>query len=54
VVAGYGLVKKRDLTGSVASIKGSEITKSAVSSPEQGLQALKIDCSPLVFIIRNS
>ncbi len=38
VVVGYGQVKKRDLTGTVASIKGTEITKSAVSSLEQGLQ----------------
>jgi hypothetical protein len=38
VVVGYGLVRKRDLTGTVASIKGAEITKSAVSSLEQGLQ----------------
>lgn len=38
VVVGYGLVRKRDLTGTVASIKGAEITKSAVNSLEQGLQ----------------
>ncbi|GAA0562528.1 SusC/RagA family TonB-linked outer membrane protein [Chitinophaga japonensis] len=38
VVVGYGMVRKRDLTGTVASVKGAEITKSAVSSLEQGLQ----------------
>lgn len=38
VVIGYGTVKKRDLTGTVSTVKGSELTRSAVSSLEQGLQ----------------
>ena len=39
VVVGYGTVKKRDLTGSVSSIKSSEITKTASNNPLQSLQA---------------
>ncbi|MRG45138.1 SusC/RagA family TonB-linked outer membrane protein [Chitinophaga sp. SYP-B3965] len=38
VVIGYGVVRKRDLTGTVASIKGDQLSKSAVNSLEQGLQ----------------
>ncbi|SIN69753.1 SusC/RagA family TonB-linked outer membrane protein [Chitinophaga niabensis] len=38
VVIGYGIVRKRDLTGTVASIKGDQLSKSAVNSLEQGLQ----------------
>ncbi|MCH5597788.1 SusC/RagA family TonB-linked outer membrane protein [Niabella ginsengisoli] len=38
VVIGYGAVKKRDLTGSVVSIKGGEATKVPVSSPIEALQ----------------
>lgn len=38
VVIGYGTVKKRDLTGTVSTVKGAELTKSAVNSLEQGLQ----------------
>ena len=38
VVIGYGAVKKRDLTGAVVSIKGSEATKVPVSSPIEALQ----------------
>lgn len=38
VVVGYGTVKKRDLTGSVVSVKGDEITKVAASNPMEALQ----------------
>jgi TonB-linked SusC/RagA family outer membrane protein len=38
VVIGYGTVKKRDLTGSVASIKTDEITKTATNNALQSMQ----------------
>jgi|WetSurSiteA1Bulk_404760.scaffolds.fasta_scaffold05009_2 TonB-dependent starch-binding outer membrane protein SusC len=38
VVIGYGTVKKRDLTGSVSSIKSSEITKTATNNALQSMQ----------------
>lgn len=38
VVIGYGTVKKSDLTGSVASVKGEDLIKIPSSSPEQALQ----------------
>ena len=38
VVIGYGTVKKSDLTGSVASVKGEDLTRIPSSSPEQALQ----------------
>ena len=38
VVIGYGTVKKRDLTGSVVSVKGDEIVKVAASNPMEALQ----------------
>lgn len=38
VVIGYGTVKKRDLTGSVSSIKASEITKTASNNALQSMQ----------------
>ena len=38
VVIGYGTVKKRDLTGSVASIKSDEITKTATNNALQSMQ----------------
>ena len=37
VVVGYGQVKKSDLTGSVSSIKGDDISLQAVGNPVQGL-----------------
>jgi len=43
VVIGYGTVKKSDLTGSVASVKGEDLIKIASSSPEQALQG-KVSC----------
>ncbi|HRZ98572.1 MAG TPA: SusC/RagA family TonB-linked outer membrane protein, partial [Paludibacter sp.] len=39
VVVGYGVVKKRDLTGSVSSIKSSEIMKNSSSNAMQAMQA---------------
>lgn len=38
VVIGYGIVKKRDLTGSVGRVKTDEIQKMPVSTIEQALQ----------------
>jgi TonB-linked SusC/RagA family outer membrane protein len=38
VVVGYGTVKKKDLTGAVASVKSTDITLSPVSSPMEALQ----------------
>ncbi|MGV3589618.1 MAG: SusC/RagA family TonB-linked outer membrane protein [Adhaeribacter sp.] len=38
VVVGYGEVKKRDLTGSVVSVKGEEVTKVPVTTVTEALQ----------------
>lgn len=38
VVIGYGTVKKKDLTGSVASLKSAEITKTATNNALQSMQ----------------
>ena len=38
VVVGYGTMKRRDLTGSVASVKGSDLAKNPVSNVAQALQ----------------
>ena len=38
VVIGYGMVKKRDLTGSVSQVKAKELTQFTVSNPMQALQ----------------
>ena len=38
VVVGYGTVKKSDLTGSVSSIKAEEVSRSSLTSLDQGLQ----------------
>jgi TonB-linked SusC/RagA family outer membrane protein len=38
VVVGYGTTRKRDITGSVASIKGSELAKQPVQTATQALQ----------------
>ena len=38
IVIGYGTVKKKDLTGSVASIKSDEITKTATNNALQSMQ----------------
>ena len=39
VVIGYGVVKKRDLTGSVSSVKSAEIEKVSASNAMQAMQA---------------
>ncbi len=38
VVVAYGAVKKRDLTGSISSVKGKDMEKVAVTSLDQALQ----------------
>jgi TonB-dependent starch-binding outer membrane protein SusC len=38
VVVGYGTVRKKDLTGSVSSIKSAEITKTATNNALQSMQ----------------
>ncbi|GAK35906.1 TonB-dependent receptor [Bacteroides graminisolvens DSM 19988 = JCM 15093] len=38
VVIGYGVVKKRDLTGSVSSVKADEIAKVSSSNAIQAMQ----------------
>lgn len=38
VVVGYGSVKKRDVTGSISSIKPAEMMNTVVSSVDQGIQ----------------
>lgn len=38
VVIGYGTVKKRDLTGSVASVKSDDITRTPTSNPLEAIQ----------------
>lgn len=50
VVIGYGTVKKRDLTGSVVSVKGDEIAKVPSSNPLESIQG-KV---PGVDITRSS
>lgn len=40
VVIGYGTVKKRDLTGSVASVSEKQLAERVFVSPEQALQGL--------------
>ncbi len=53
VAIGYGTVKKRDITGSVASVKGEDLAAVPVASPEQaiagklaGVQVLATEGSP--------
>lgn len=38
VVIGYGTVKKRDMTGSVAAVEADQINKGAITSPAEMLQ----------------
>lgn len=38
VVVGYGTQRKRDLTGAVASVKGSDLAKQPVQTPTQAMQ----------------
>lgn len=40
VVIGYGTVKRRDLTGSVASVKAGDITRSPTSNPLEAIQGM--------------
>ncbi len=40
VVIGYGSVKKSDLTGSVASVSGENLTRNPISSLDQGLKGM--------------
>ena len=50
VVVGYGTVKKRDLTGSVVSVKGNEVRKVAAGNAMESLQG-KL---PGVDVVRTS
>jgi TonB-linked SusC/RagA family outer membrane protein len=50
VVIGYGMVRKRDLTGSVASVKTNEIVKAPTRNPLEAIQGMV----PGVDITRNS
>lgn len=38
VVIGYGTVKRRDLTGAIASVKGEQVAANPVSNVAQALQ----------------
>ena len=50
VVVGYGTVKKRDLTGSISSVKAEDIVKSPASNAMEALQGQV----PGMDIVRNS
>ena len=50
VVVGYGVMKKRDLTGAITSVKAGEIVKSPASNAMEALQGQV----PGLDIIRNS
>lgn len=50
VVVGYGSVRKSDLTGSVASVKASELKQTPIVSLDQGLQGR----APGVQVTQNS
>ena len=50
VVVGYGSVKKSDLTGSVSTIKASELKQTPIVSLDQGLQGR----APGVQVTQNS
>ena len=50
VVVGYGTMKKRDLTGSITSIKSEDIVKSPASNAMEALQGQV----PGMDIVRNS
>ena len=50
VVVGYGVMKKRDLTGSIASVKAADIVKSPASNAMEALQGQV----PGLDIVRNS
>lgn len=40
VVVGYGVQKKKDMTGAVSSIKGADVNKQAITNPVQALTGL--------------
>lgn len=44
VVIGYGTVKRRDLTGAIASVKGDEVAANPVSNVAQGLAGTSAGC----------
>ncbi|MCG8307514.1 MAG: TonB-dependent receptor, partial [Cytophagales bacterium] len=50
VVVGYGTQKKKDLTGSVASVKGEDIARQATVNTSQALQGV----IPGVSVVNNS
>ncbi len=50
VVIGYGAVKRRDLTGSVATVKSEEITKTPTHSAVEAIQGR----APGIDIVRSS
>jgi TonB-linked SusC/RagA family outer membrane protein len=50
VVIGYGTVKKKDLTGSVASIQAKDFNKGVITSPDQLIQGR----TPGVMVINNT
>ena len=50
VVIGYGVQRRADLTGAVASIKGGQLTAQAVSNPLQSLSGV----SPGIEVLQNS
>lgn len=39
VVIGYGMVRRRDLTGAVSSVKATDIMRTTISNPLQAMQA---------------
>jgi TonB-linked SusC/RagA family outer membrane protein len=50
VVIGYGTVKKKDLTGSVASLQSKDFNKGVITSPDQLIQGR----TPGVMVINNT
>lgn len=50
VVIGYGTVKKKDLTGSVASLQAKDFNKGVITSPDQLIQGR----TPGVMVINNT
>jgi TonB-linked SusC/RagA family outer membrane protein len=50
VVIGYGTVKKKDLTGSVASLQSKDFNKGVITAPDQLIQGR----TPGVMVINNT
>ncbi len=50
VVIGYGTVKKKDVTGSVASLQAKDFNKGVITSPDQLIQGR----TPGVMVINNT